>query len=169
MPEPHGTSTPVSTTPVDSPPAFFDRELSWLAFARRVLALVEDRDLPLFERIKFAGIMGMLHDEFFMKRMSGIKRKMRKRPDKRSLDGRTAAQELVACRAEVVARYAEHTGFDMSRVDYYLALAYFRITVIIQQIYVRWVRGQTRDDRFAALGDLVPLLARAGVEAAARS
>ena len=52
----------------DSPKAFFNIELSWLGFARRVLSLVEDRDLPLLERVKFAGIMGMLHDEFFMKR-----------------------------------------------------------------------------------------------------
>lgn len=96
MAEPHASSIPV-----DSPSAFFDRELSWLAFARRVLALVEDGELPLFERIKFAGIMGMLHDEFFMKRMSGIKRKMQLRPDKRSLDGRSAADELAACRAEI--------------------------------------------------------------------
>ena len=68
-------------------------------------------------------------------------------------------------RDEVTARYAAGTGFDVSRVDWYLALAYFRITVIIQQIYVRWVRGQTQDERFAALGDLVPVLARAGLAA----
>ena len=68
-------------------------------------------------------------------------------------------------RADVAERYAAGTGFDVSRVDWYLALAYFRITVIIQQIYVRWVRGQTRDERFAALGDLVPVLARAGLDA----
>jgi polyphosphate kinase len=97
MTQPH--ETPI---PVDSPQAFFDRELSWLAFARRVLALVEDRDLPLFERIKFVGIMGMLHDEFFMKRMSGIKRKMGVHPSKLSLDGRTADEQLVACRADIL-------------------------------------------------------------------
>nr|MCU0254895.1 hypothetical protein [Acidobacteriota bacterium] len=51
---------------LNSPETYFNRELSWLAFARRVLALVEDPELPLLERIKFAGIMGMLHDEFFM-------------------------------------------------------------------------------------------------------
>ena len=68
-------------------------------------------------------------------------------------------------RDEVAVRYAAGTGIDLSRIDYYLALAYFRITVIIQQIYVRWVRGQTRDDRFATLGGLVPVLARAGLEA----
>ncbi len=88
--------------PAFPPEAFFDRELSWLVFARRVLAQVEDSSLPLFERIKFAGIMGMLHDEFFMKRMSGIKRRIRKKSIKLSLDGRTAAQQFEACRSELV-------------------------------------------------------------------
>ncbi len=69
-------------------------------------------------------------------------------------------------RDEVAARYGARTGLDVSGIDFYLALAYFRITVIIQQIYVRWERGQTKDDRFAALGDLVPVLARAGLDAA---
>ena len=62
-------------TPLDSSAALFDRELSWLAFARRVLAVAEDPALPLLERVKFAGIIGMLHDEFFVKRISGIKRR----------------------------------------------------------------------------------------------
>ena len=48
--------------------AFFNRELSWLSFARRVLAQARDRELPLLERVKFVGILGMLHDEFFMNR-----------------------------------------------------------------------------------------------------
>jgi polyphosphate kinase len=48
-----------------SPNAYLNRELSWLNFARRVLALVEDPEMPLLERLKFAGIMGMLHDEFY--------------------------------------------------------------------------------------------------------
>ena len=48
---------------LDSTAALINRELSWLSFARRVLAQVEDPKLPLLERIKFAGIMGMLHDE----------------------------------------------------------------------------------------------------------
>jgi polyphosphate kinase len=51
---------------IDSPYAFFNRELSWLQFARRVLEMARDSDLPLLERMKFAGILGMLHDEFFM-------------------------------------------------------------------------------------------------------
>ena len=85
---PAAPETPaVRETAVDAPHAYSDRELSWLAFARRVLALVEDRDLPLFERVKFAGIMGMLHDEFFMKRMNGLLRQLKQRLHKLSIDG----------------------------------------------------------------------------------
>jgi len=53
--------------------AFVNRELNWLQFARRVLELAEDPEVPLLERVKFLGIVGMLRDEFFMKRMSGLK------------------------------------------------------------------------------------------------
>ena len=87
--------------PIDSPAAFLNRELSWLAFARRVLALVEDAGLPLLERVKFAGILGMLHDEFFMKRIGGLKRQGKKATH-RSLDGWTPAEELAACRDEIL-------------------------------------------------------------------
>ena len=63
---------------VDLPSTLINRELSWLSFARRVLALAENPNLPLLERVKFAGIMGMLYDEFAMKRMGGLKRKIEK-------------------------------------------------------------------------------------------
>jgi polyphosphate kinase len=86
---------------VDSPDAFINRELSWLGFARRVLSVVEDERLPLLERVKFAGITGMLHDEFFMKRISGLKRQIRKGSKKHSLDGRTPVEEFDDCRQEL--------------------------------------------------------------------
>jgi polyphosphate kinase len=89
----------------DSPDGYLNRELSWLNFARRVLALVEDDELPILERVKFAGIMGMLHDEFFMKRMSGLKAQLRKNLKKRSLDGRTPREEFDECRAEILSQY----------------------------------------------------------------
>jgi polyphosphate kinase len=50
----------------DSPAALINRELSWLSFAHRVLALAADPEQPLLERVKFAGIMGMIYDEFAM-------------------------------------------------------------------------------------------------------
>jgi polyphosphate kinase len=43
----------------ESSEAYINRELSWLYFAQRVLSLAEDRTIPLLERVKFAGIMGM--------------------------------------------------------------------------------------------------------------
>jgi len=89
------------TWDLTAPEAFLSRELSWLGFARRVIALAESPELPLLERVKFAGISGMLHDEFFMKRISGLKRQIRKRSTKRSLDGRLPQEELDACGAEL--------------------------------------------------------------------
>ena len=82
--------------------SFLNRELSWLNFARRVLALVEDREQPLMERVRFAGIMGMLHDEFFMKRMSGIKRMIKQGVEKPSQDGMKPGEEMKACRKELL-------------------------------------------------------------------
>ncbi len=81
--------------------SFFNRELSWLYFARRVLALVEDRALPLLERVRFAGIMGGLHDEFFMKRVSGMKRMIKRGIERPSADGLRPAEEMAACRKEI--------------------------------------------------------------------
>ena len=80
---------------------FLNRELSWLAFARRVLALAESPDTPLLERVKFVGIVGMLHDEFFMKRISGLKRQIKRVSSKTSLDGRTPREVFDACRREL--------------------------------------------------------------------
>ena len=87
----------------DSSNMLINRELSWLSFARRVLALAEDPELPLLERVKFAGIMGMLYDEFAMKRLGGIKRKIEKGKKKKKLShgGLTPEQELEACRKQL--------------------------------------------------------------------
>ena len=70
----------VSSSSIDiaSGKNYINRELSWLSFASRVLEMAEDPSLPLLERVKFAGIMGMLYDEFAMKRLGGIKRKIEK-------------------------------------------------------------------------------------------
>ena len=86
---------------IHSPEAYINRELSWLDFARRVLEMAEDPAMPLLERLKFAGIMGMLYDEFAMKRIGGLRRLMEKKSDRISPDGRTPQEELQACREEL--------------------------------------------------------------------
>lgn len=69
-------------------------------------------------------------------------------------------------RAQLVERYAERTGFNVDNISYYHALALYRLVVILAQIYIRYVRGQTQDKRFAGLGEMVPLLAKAAQDVA---
>ncbi len=66
-------------------------------------------------------------------------------------------------RTELVERYAEKSGRSVTDVHFYHALALFRVTVIIAQIYIRYTRGQTQDKRFAAFGPMIPLMAQAAL------
>jgi polyphosphate kinase len=93
-------SGPVPVT-ADSPAALINRELSWLSFARRVLALAEDQEQPVLERVKFAGIMGMICDEFAMKRIGGLFQQVRRGKGSRGHDGLAPDEVLKACRAEL--------------------------------------------------------------------
>src|SRR6516165_5567784 len=86
---------------LDSSAAFINREQSWLSFARRVLALAEDPEQPLLERVKFAGIMDMIYDEFAMKRIGGLFRQVRRGGARRGPDGVAPAEVLDACRVEL--------------------------------------------------------------------
>ena len=58
-------------------------------------------------------------------------------------------------RAEAVARYAERTGLAVDRIGWYHAFGIFKAMVILQQIFIRYERGQTADRRFAIFGDRV--------------
>jgi aminoglycoside phosphotransferase (APT) family kinase protein len=66
-------------------------------------------------------------------------------------------------RAELVERYARRTGRDCSNVAWYTAFNFFRYAVIAQQIYARFVRGQTQDRRFAGFGIWVSALVTRGI------
>ena len=65
-------------------------------------------------------------------------------------------------RAEILARYGEHTGFDLSKIVFYEVFAVFKLAVVLQQIFYRYHRGQTDDPRFASLDQRVTWLARIG-------
>lgn len=69
-------------------------------------------------------------------------------------------------RSELIARYAEKSGCSVNDINFYHALGLFRLTVIIAQIYIRFLRGQTQDQRFVEFGAMIPLLARAAKDIA---
>ncbi len=61
-------------------------------------------------------------------------------------------------RAEAIARYAHQTGFEITDLRWHRAFAAFKLAAILQQIYIRYVRGQTTDPRFAPFGARVATL-----------
>ncbi|MDX6494734.1 MAG: polyphosphate kinase [Gaiellales bacterium] len=78
-----------------------NRELSWLDFNARVLALVEDPRVPLLERVRFCAIVSSALDEFFMVRVAGLLRQTGTGLGMRSPDGRTPQAALVEIRERV--------------------------------------------------------------------
>ena len=81
--------------------AYFNRELSWLAFNERVLAEAANTRYPLLERLRFLSISGSNLDEFMMIRVAGLVGQAQRGIDKPAIDGRTPTQQLAAIRAKL--------------------------------------------------------------------
>jgi polyphosphate kinase len=90
-----------SAADLDSPALYINRELSLLAFQRRVLEEAVDRSNPLLERVRFLSIVGSNLDEFFMVRVAGLMRQMHAGATELGPDGMTAREQLDAIRTEV--------------------------------------------------------------------
>ncbi|HQB38373.1 MAG TPA: polyphosphate kinase 1 [Deltaproteobacteria bacterium] len=78
---------------------YLNRELTWLAFNSRVLHEAEDGRNPLLERLKFIAIVSANLDEFFMKRIGGLKQQIGAGMRELTLDGRNARQQVKECHA----------------------------------------------------------------------
>ncbi len=107
FPAPKPEVTPKDATPVPGAPTaarqlddcayYLNRELTWLNFNFRVLAEAESPDAPLLERAKFVSIVSSNLDEFFMKRIGGLKQQVGAGLTDLSVDGRTPQQQIDEC------------------------------------------------------------------------
>ncbi|MFC2083764.1 polyphosphate kinase 1 [Bacteroidota bacterium] len=83
------------------PENFFNRDISWVEFNKRVLEEAFDKKLPLLERIKFISIFFSNLDEFYMIRVSGIKEQIRAKIIEPRIDGFTPNEELIKIEEEI--------------------------------------------------------------------
>ncbi|UCC56733.1 MAG: polyphosphate kinase 1 [Gammaproteobacteria bacterium] len=96
---------------LDDPELYLNRELTWLEFNRRVLHLATDENTPLLERVKFLAIVSSNFDEFFMKRIGGLKQQIAAGIRTSTVDGRTPFDQLRESQA-----IARETHLEQDRI-----------------------------------------------------
>ena len=110
------SAPPVDADALDQerPERFLNRELSWLDFNTRVLALAEDPDVPLLERAKFLAIFSTNLDEFFQVRVAGLKDQVAAGLTDTTPDGLSPATQLteIRDRIEVLVERADRLFLD---------------------------------------------------------
>jgi len=132
--EEDGTLEPV--VPADVPQGeglpedrFLNREVSWLDFNARVLALAQDPAQPLLERAKFLAIFASNLDEFYMVRVAGLQRRQSMGLGTRSADGLGTREQLAVISRRARELAAVHAGCFLEEVRPALAAAGVRIAL----------------------------------------
>ena len=99
--------TPPDLLSLDEECLFINRELSWIEFCRRVLHEAQRIHTPLLERLKFLGILSANVDEFYMKRLGGLKQTLATDDIQRSIDGLTPGEQIRHCKRALDTLQAE--------------------------------------------------------------
>ncbi|MGB7873287.1 MAG: hypothetical protein WBL25_02800, partial [Anaerolineales bacterium] len=100
-------SSKTSAEEFTDPSLFINRELSLLDFQHRVLSEAQDENNPLLERVKFLAILGSNMDEFFMVRVSGIRKLVEANVTEIAADGQTPREQLAAIRKRALEIYRD--------------------------------------------------------------
>jgi polyphosphate kinase len=119
---------------------YLNRELSWLDFNERVLALADDPAVPLLERAKFLAIFSQNLDEFFQVRVAGLKDQVAAGVGSTSPDGRSPAQQLLEIRERVEQLSARQEQIFLERVAPELAAVGVRFST--------WEQLDDDDEKF---------------------
>src|SRR5580765_5739714 len=106
---------------------FLNRELSWIDFDRRVLALAADPALPLLDRVRFCAIVSSNLDEFFAVRIAELHEQAATGAMRRAADGRTPSQTLADVRRAIAALQAEQDALWLDDLRPALAEAKIRV------------------------------------------
>ena len=99
---PEAAETPQPAPVLEGRDRYFNRELSWLRFNERVLEEALDPQIPLLERVRFLSIFGSNLDEFFMIRVSGLRRQLKAGVLEAPPDGMTPGEQLAAIRSDLL-------------------------------------------------------------------
>ncbi len=108
---------PVEDIDLNDPSLYLNRELTWLGFNSRVLHEAQDPRNPLLERVKFLAIVSNNLDEFYMKRIGGLKQQIAASVHTQSLDGRTPGQQLKECQSVVRTLQTEQRRIYIALMD----------------------------------------------------
>jgi polyphosphate kinase len=108
---------------------FLNREVSWLDFNARVLALAQDRAAPLLERAKFLAIFASNLDEFYMVRVAGLMRRQDMGLGMRSADGLGTREQLALISARARELSQEHARCFLEDVQSALEQAGIRLVL----------------------------------------
>ncbi|MCP3930335.1 MAG: RNA degradosome polyphosphate kinase, partial [Bacteroidetes bacterium] len=93
---------------------YLNRELTWLEFNKRVLNEGQDERNPLLERVFFLSILGSNLDEFFMKRIGGLKQQVGAGVKRLSIDGMLPEEQIEACGSSVRDILIKRQGLEVN-------------------------------------------------------